>query len=65
MSFRTYKIIKAITQLVAVGAGVYAMHLGAPPLNAFALIAVILSGPEVAEYLLMQETPTNNDGQEN
>lgn len=53
MSFRTFKIIKAVTQLVGVIAGVYAMTLGADPMTALALIAMIYAGPEAAEVLLM------------
>jgi predicted branched-subunit amino acid permease len=54
MSFRTFKVIKAITQLVGVVAGVYAMSLGADPMTALALIALIYAGPEAAEIILMQ-----------
>lgn len=52
MTIRVFKIIKATTQLVGAGAGIYAMHLGAPPLAAFALVAVIISGPEALEYII-------------
>ena len=53
MSFRTFKVIKAVTQLVGVIAGVYAMTLGADPMTALALIAMIYAGPEAAEVLLV------------
>ena len=53
MSFKTYKIIKAVTVLAGVAAGIYAMSLGAPPLASFALIVLIISGPEVFEYLVI------------
>ena len=51
MTLKTFKTIKALTQLVGAGAGIYAMSLDAPPLAAFALIAIIISGPEALEYL--------------
>jgi hypothetical protein len=54
MSLRTFKSIKAVTQLVGAAAGIYAMSLGAPPLATFALTAVIISGPEALEYLINQ-----------
>jgi len=52
MTLKTYKLIKAVTQLVGAGAGIYAMHLGAAPLATFAMMAVIISGPEALEYLI-------------
>jgi len=52
MSLRTFKFIKAMTQLIGAAAGVYAMSLGAPPLAALALISVMVSGPEVMEQLI-------------
>lgn len=54
MSFRTFKVIKALTQLVGVVAGVYAMSLGADPLTSLAIIGLIYAGPEAAEVVLMQ-----------
>lgn len=62
MSFRTYKLVKAVTQLLGAAAGVYAMSLGAPPLVSFALIATIISGPELIEVLIAQGTPSLQDG---
>lgn len=55
MSFQTYKVIKALTLLVGAASGVYAMSLGADPLIAFALIALIISGPEAFEYALSKQ----------
>lgn len=55
ISLKTYKIIKNMTQLVGAAAGVYAMFLGADPLTAFALIAMIIVGPEGIEYVLTNE----------
>jgi hypothetical protein len=63
MSLRTYKLIKAITQLVGAGAGIYAMSLGADPLTAFALVAFIVSGPEALDFMLSHQTsnPENSE----
>jgi len=55
MTLRTFKIIKGLTQLIGAAAGVYAMSLDAPPLATFALIAIIISGPEALEYIINQE----------
>lgn len=52
MTVKTFRLIKATTQLVGAGAGIYAMSLGAPPLATFAMMAVIISGPEVMEHLI-------------
>jgi hypothetical protein len=52
MSLVTYKIIKALTQLVGAAAGIFAMSKGAPPLAAFAMITAIIAGPETLEYLV-------------
>lgn len=52
MTVRTYKTIKAVTQLLAVAAGFYAMSLGAPAFATFALVALIVSGPEAFEAIL-------------
>jgi len=51
ISVRMYKIIKGLTQLAGAGAGIYAMSLGADPLTAFMLIAFIIGGPEMFEYV--------------
>jgi hypothetical protein len=50
VSLRLYKSIKALTQLTAVGAGIFALHQGAPPLTTFAIIGIIVSGQEVMEF---------------
>jgi hypothetical protein len=52
MSLRTFKIVKALTQLIGAASGVYAMSLGAPPLAALALISIMVSGAEVMEQLI-------------
>jgi|GEM_PF-1985160 len=57
MTLKTFKTIKATAQLVGAGAGVYAMSLGAPPLATFALMAIIISGPEAIEYLINDGDP--------
>ena len=61
MSFRTFKVIKATTQLIGVVAGVYAMSLGADPMAAFALIALIYAGPEAAEVILTSGTDSDSE----
>lgn len=58
MTLKLFKIIKAFTQLIGAASGVYAMHLGADPLTAFALVAFIISGPEALEYVINE---TGND----
>lgn len=52
ISVKLYKIIKSFTQMVGAASGIYAMSLGADPLTAFALIALIISGPEAFEYVI-------------
>lgn len=61
MSFKTYKLIKATTQLVAVAAGVYAMSAGADPMFSFVLIAAILGGQEALEAALSAGSAPNTD----
>lgn len=56
MSLKTFKFVKAVTQLVGAGAGIYAMSLGAPPLATFVIMALIITGPEGMEYLIDQST---------
>jgi hypothetical protein len=51
VSLRVYKTIKATTQLIAVASGVFAIHQGADPMTVFALIAAIVTGPEMMEYI--------------
>lgn len=53
ISLRAYKIIKAVTQLAGVAAGIYALSLGADPLTTFALISAIYLGPEAFEQILL------------
>ena len=52
MTLKTFKTIKATTQLVGAAAGIYAMHQGADPMTTFALVAIIISSPEALEYLI-------------
>ncbi|MDS0258581.1 hypothetical protein NDI56_04040 [Haloarcula sp. S1CR25-12] len=52
MTLKLFKLVKAITQLVGAGAGVYAMSLGAPPLAALAMMTVMIAGPEGLEFLI-------------
>lgn len=54
VTFKTFKTLKAATQLVGTAAGVYAMSLGADPLSTFALMALVITGPEGMEYLINQ-----------
>lgn len=56
VTLKTFKSLKAATQLVGTAAGVYAMSLGADPLSTFALMALIITGPEGMEYLINQGT---------
>lgn len=50
VSLRTYKTIKATAQLLAVGAGIFAIHQGADPMATFTIIGAIVAGPELLEY---------------
>lgn len=52
MSLKTFKIIKAVTQLMGAAAGIYAMSLEAPPLAALAMVTIMVSGPEAMEYFI-------------
>lgn len=63
MSFRVFKTIKAITQLVGVLAGIFAIQQGADPELAFALIAVIWAGPEAFEHYVSTQGE-DDDGSE-
>jgi lysozyme family protein len=56
MSLKAYKTIKALTQLSAVATGFYAIAEGAAPMVTFALVATIVSGPEVLETLIASES---------
>lgn len=52
VSLKTFKSIKALTQLAGVAVGFYAISQGADPLTAFALVAFLVNGPEALEYLI-------------
>jgi hypothetical protein len=52
VSLFTYKSIKATTQLAGVAAGFYAIAEGADPMTTFVIIGLIVSGPEMMEYLI-------------
>ncbi|WP_277540213.1 hypothetical protein [Haloarcula laminariae] len=54
MTLKLFKLVKALTQLAGAAGGVYAMSLGAPPLATFAMMTVIIAGPEGLEYLIEQ-----------
>lgn len=56
MTFRTWKTIKALTQLAGTGAAIYAMSLGADPMTSLVLATVMVSGPEVLEYVIQTDT---------
>jgi hypothetical protein len=62
VSLKAYKTTKALTQLVAVGAGVFAIHQGADPMTVFSLIAFIVTGPEAAEYIWANSAAEDHDG---
>jgi hypothetical protein len=59
VTLKTFKTIKAAAQLAGAAAGIYAMHLGADPMTSFALVAIILSGPEALEYLINESGPSD------
>jgi hypothetical protein len=59
MTLKAFKVIKAVTQLVGAAAGIYAMSLGAPPLATFAMMVLIISGPEAMEYLINESGATD------
>jgi len=52
MSLKTFKLIKAATQLTGAAAGIYAMSLEAPPLAALAMVTLMVTGPEAMEYFI-------------
>jgi hypothetical protein len=64
MSFRAYKLTKALVQLAAVAAGIYAMSLGAAPLPTFVGIAVIVTGPEMFEYYVENDLAVSIETQD-
>jgi hypothetical protein len=57
MSVRTYKTLKVLTQLTGAAAGIYAMSLGASPMAALTLVAVIIAGPEIIEVMISEQDP--------
>ncbi|NHN40551.1 hypothetical protein G9C85_02720 [Halorubellus sp. JP-L1] len=61
MTLKTFKTLKALVQLVGAIAGIYAMHLGADPMTAFAITGAIIVGPESIEYLIEGQGPTQNN----
>lgn len=65
MTLRTYRLIKATTQLLGVAAGILAMTQGADPMYAFALIAGIIGGPELFEMALESQPTTSESDDEN
>lgn len=52
MTVRLYKTITAASRLAAVATGFYAISQGADPLTTFAMVAVIVAGPEAIETVL-------------
>jgi hypothetical protein len=57
ISVRTYKIIKALTQLIGAAGGVYALvWTPADPVTVYALLALIIVGPEAFETFLTNLT---------
>lgn len=58
MPIQVYKSIKAATQLLAVGAAIYAMTLEVQPLYALAVVALAIGGPELFEMVI-----TDQDGE--
>ena len=60
MSFRTFKVLKATTQLVGMIGGVYAMVLGADPEFALGMMTAMWGGPELIEVVL--ESGTDEEG---
>lgn len=54
MTLKLFKTVKALSQLVAVAAAIYAMYLGAPPFLTFLGAVLLVAGPEGLEYYLAQ-----------
>lgn len=52
MGYRTFRKIKAFTQLIGITGGWYAMYLGADPGFALLLMTVMWAGPEAVEAVL-------------
>jgi len=55
ISVRTYKIIKAMTQLVGTALAFYAISEGADPLTVFLGVTFIIGGPEAFEYIVTHD----------
>lgn len=55
ISLETYKIVKNTVQLAGAIGVTFAIHQGADPLTSAFLIAVIVSGPEVLEYVIAND----------
>lgn len=56
VGLKTYKTIKAVTQLASVATGFYAISQGADPTTTYALVAAILVGPEAVETVITNAT---------
>jgi len=52
MTYKAFRTIKALTQLVGALAGAAAIYLGADPLLSLLLITMMVSGPEAVEVFL-------------
>ncbi len=61
MSLRAYKTIKAVVMLAAVATGFYAISEGADPMTTFALVALIVSGPDAWETLIGDQPDQQDD----
>jgi hypothetical protein len=55
MPIQVYKLIKAVTQLLAVGAAIHAMTLDVQPLYALAVVALAIGGPELFEMIITDQ----------
>jgi len=49
VSLKVYKSLKALVQLAAVATAIVAINAGADPLTVYALVAVLVAGPEAYE----------------
>jgi hypothetical protein len=54
MGIRVYKSIKATAQLLAVATGFFAIAQGADPLTTYALVALVVAGPEAVETIIAE-----------
>lgn len=55
VTLEAYKVIKNVGQLAGAIGVTFAIQQGADPLTSAFLIAVIISGPEALEYVLMND----------